>query len=64
MNIHKYKGATIAGALGTTIIVAHLILAIAFGVAASQWLSGAGIGLVLVIAASLHVILSKRGQNS
>lgn len=64
MSIRKYKGATIAGALGTTIIVAHLILAIAFGLAASQWLSGAGIGLVLVIAASLHIILSKRRQNS
>jgi hypothetical protein len=64
MNFRKYKGATIAGAFGTTIIVAHLILAIAFGLAASQWLSGAGIGLVLVIAASLHVILLRRRQNS
>lgn len=64
MNFRKYKGATIAGALGTTIIVAHLILAIAFGLAASQWMSGAGIGLVLVIAALAHIILSKRRQNS
>lgn len=64
MNFCKYRGATIAGALGTINIVAHLILAIAFGLAASQWLSSAGIGLVLVIGASLHVILSKRRQNS
>lgn len=64
MNFRKYKGATIAGALGSTIIIAHLILAITFGLAASQWLSGAGIGLVLVIAASVHIFLSKRRQNS
>ncbi len=64
MSIRKYKGATIAGALGAGIIVAHLLLAIFLGLAASQWMGGAGIGLVLVIAASLHIILSKRRQNS
>ncbi|MDP1721096.1 MAG: hypothetical protein Q8L08_08905 [Candidatus Nanopelagicaceae bacterium] len=64
MNIRKFKGATIAGSLGAVMIVAHLIFAIAFGLAASQWMSGVAIGLVLVIAASLHVILSKRRQNS
>lgn len=60
----KNKGATITGALGTIIISVHLILAIAFGLTASQWMSGAGIGLVLVIAAALHVVLSNRRKSA
>lgn len=63
MNIRTFKGATFAGSLGAVMIIAHVLLAIFFGLAASQWMSGAGIGLVLVIAASLHVILSKRRQR-
>jgi hypothetical protein len=64
MNIREFKGAKIAGSVGAVMIIAHLLLAIFLGLAASQWMSGAGIGLVLVIAASLHVILSRRRQNS
>lgn len=60
----KHRGATITGALGTVIIIAHIILALAFGLTASQWLSGAAIGLILVIAAALHIILSNHRRKS
>ena len=64
MNFRRLKGATLAGALGTVIIIAHLILALFFGLKASQWVGGAGAGLLLVIASALHIILSKRRRRN
>jgi len=64
MNIHTHKGAKITGGLGIVVILAHLVAAIAFGMAAAQWMSGAAIGLVLFAAASLHIVFAKHGRTS
>lgn len=60
MLIRRHRGAAVASVLGTVIIAAHLVLAVGFGLAASQWVSGAVIGAVLVLAAGLHVIIARR----
>lgn len=44
-------------------IVVHVVLAVALGLTASQWVSGAVLGLVLVMAAALHVTLAARRRN-
>ncbi len=64
MKIHTHKGAKITGGLGIVVILAHVIAAIGFGMAAAQWMSGAAIGLVLLGAAVLHVAFAKHGKNS
>lgn len=64
MNIHTHKGAKITGELGIVVILAHFVAAIAFGMAAVQWMSGAAIGLVLFVAASLHIVFAKHGRTS
>ena len=58
MFIRRHKGATAVGALGIIIILAHLALAVAFGLTASQWLGGVAIGLILAVAAALHILLA------
>ncbi len=64
MNIHTHKGAKVTGGLGAIVIIAHLIAAIAFGMAAAQWMSGAAIGLVLLVGAVIHVAMAKHGKKS
>lgn len=64
MNIHKHKGAKITGGLGVVVILAHLIAAVAFGMAAAQWMSGAAIGLVLLVGAVIHVAMANHGKKS
>ena len=64
MRIRRYKGAVATGTLGTVIIVAHLVLAVALGLTASQWMGGAAIGAVLVVAAALHIVLATRRRAS
>lgn len=61
MLIRKHKGAAITGGLGTVVILAHVVLAVGFGLAAAQWMSGAAIGLVLVLAAALHIVATNHG---
>ena len=64
MNIRKFKGATIAGSLGAVMIIAHVLLAIFLGLAASQWMGGAGIGLVLLVGALIHLTRVNHGKGS
>lgn len=64
MFIRKHRGAAVTGALGTVVIFAHLVAAVGFGMVASQWMSGAGIGIVLVFGSVLHVIMTNRRRNS
>ncbi len=64
MNIHTHKGAKFTGGLGIVVILAHLVAAVAFGMAAAQWLSGAAIGAVLLFGAVIHVAVAKHGSNS
>lgn len=59
MNIRTHKGAKMTGGLGAVVIIAHLVAAIGFGMAAAQWMSGAAIGLVLLVGALIHVALAK-----
>jgi len=64
MNIHRHKGAKVTGGLGTIVIIAHLVAAIGFGMAAAQWMSGAAIGLVLLAGALIHVARANHGKKS
>lgn len=64
MNIHTHKGAKMTGGLGAVVIAAHLVAAIGFGMAAAQWMSGAAIGLVLLVGALLHVARANHGKKS
>lgn len=63
MRIRRHMGAAVAGALGSVMIVVHIVLAVVFGLTASQWVSGAALGLVLVMAAALHVTLAARRRD-
>lgn len=64
MNIHTHKGAKVTGGLGAVVILAHLIAAVVFGMAAAQWMSGAAIGLVLLMGALIHVARANHGKKS
>jgi len=64
MLIRRHRGAAAVGALGTVIVIAHIVLAVAIGLTASQWFSGAVIGLVLVVAAGVHTVLASRRRDS
>lgn len=63
MNIHTHKAAKMTGGLGAVVIVAHLVAAIGFGMAAAQWMSGAAIGLVLLLGALAHVVRANHGKK-
>ncbi len=64
MNIHTHKGAKMTGGLGAVVIIAHLVAAIGFGMAAAQWMSGAAIGLVLLVGALIHLTRAQHGKTS
>lgn len=64
MNIHTHKVAKMTGGLGAAVVVAHLVAAIGFGMAAAQWMSGAAIGLVLLVGALAHVARANHGKES
>lgn len=63
MNIRTHKGAKMTGGLGAVVIIAHLVAAIGFGMAAAQWMSGAAIGLVLLVGAFIHVARANHGKR-
>ncbi len=52
------------GGLGAVVIIAHLVAAIGFGMVAAQWMSGAAIGLVLLVGALIHVARANHGKKS
>jgi len=64
MNIHTHKGAKVTGGMGAVVIIAHLVAAIGFGMAAAQWMSGAAIGLVLLVGAVIHAAMANHGKKS
>lgn len=64
MNIHTHKGAKVTGGLGAVVVIAHVVAAIGFGMAAAQWASGAAIGLVLLVGALIHVARANHGKQS
>lgn len=64
MNIHTHKGAKVTGGVGAVVIIAHLVAAIGFGMAAAQWLSGAAIGLVLLGGALIHIVRANHGKKA
>lgn len=64
MNIRTHKGAKVTGGLGAAVILAHVVAAIGFGMAAAQWMSGAAIGLVLLVGALIHVAKTNHGKKS
>ena len=64
MNIHTHKGVKMTGGLGAVVIIAHLVAAIGFGMAAAQWMSGAAIGLVLLVGALIHLTRAQHGKTS
>ena len=64
MFIRKHRGAAVTGALGTVVIFAHLVAAVGFGMVAAQWISGAAIGLILVLGSVIHIVVANHGRKS
>ncbi len=55
MFISKHKG-ILAGLGGLLIVVAHVALGVVAVLTARQWMSGAAIGLAVIVVVALHVV--------
>lgn len=63
MKTGKHRGAAATGYVGAVVILAHLVAAIGFGMAAAQWLSGAAIGLLLLVGSLIHIAKANHGKK-
>jgi len=63
MNLRQHPVSLAAALLGVVVVAAHLALGLLAVITLGQWVSGAGIGVAVVVLASAHLLAGHHGRQ-